>query len=239
MSGEWTSPSPVRRRVSCCRPDSASSARVRRRSRCTIRPSCLGCFFDFGDMRKANATGYFPYTPSLPMLYGLRESLAMLLEEGLENVFARHHRLAEGTRARRQGLGPRAVRPRAQVELGYRERDHGAGRHQCRRGDRHRLPPLQPRSRRGTRSNGGQALPHRPPRRPERAHAAGRHCRRRDGDARCRHQGRRPGAVSPPRRSIGGARRRRSRKRDLPPTRAGRAARSTPAKEKATAGAGR
>ncbi len=55
-------------------------------------------FFDFGDMRKANATGYFPYTPSLPMLYGLRESMAMLLEEGLDNVFARHHRLAEGTR---------------------------------------------------------------------------------------------------------------------------------------------
>ena len=55
-------------------------------------------FFDFGDMKKANATGYFPYTPSLPMLYGLHESLAMLLEEGLENVFARHHRLAEGTR---------------------------------------------------------------------------------------------------------------------------------------------
>jgi alanine-glyoxylate transaminase/serine-glyoxylate transaminase/serine-pyruvate transaminase len=57
------------------------------------------CFFDFGDMRKANATGYFPYTPSLPMLYGLRESLAMLQEEGLEHVYARHHRLAEGTRA--------------------------------------------------------------------------------------------------------------------------------------------
>src|SRR4026207_18783 len=56
-------------------------------------------FFDFGDMRKANATGYFPYTPSLPMLYGLRESIDTLLEEGLENVFARHHRLAEGTRA--------------------------------------------------------------------------------------------------------------------------------------------
>jgi alanine-glyoxylate transaminase / serine-glyoxylate transaminase / serine-pyruvate transaminase len=55
-------------------------------------------FFDFGDMRKANATGYFPYTPSLPMLYGLRESMAMLFEEGLANVFARHHRLAEGTR---------------------------------------------------------------------------------------------------------------------------------------------
>jgi alanine-glyoxylate transaminase / serine-glyoxylate transaminase / serine-pyruvate transaminase len=55
-------------------------------------------FFDFGDMRKANATGYFPYTPSLPLLYGLRESLDILFEEGLENVFARHHRLAEGTR---------------------------------------------------------------------------------------------------------------------------------------------
>ncbi len=55
-------------------------------------------FFDFGDMRKANATGYFPYTPSLPLLYGLRESIAVLMEEGLENVFARHHRLAEGTR---------------------------------------------------------------------------------------------------------------------------------------------
>ena len=56
------------------------------------------CYFDFGDMRKANATGYFPYTPSIPMLYGLREAIAMLLEEGLESVFARHHRLAEGTR---------------------------------------------------------------------------------------------------------------------------------------------
>ena len=55
-------------------------------------------FFDFGDMRKANATGYFPYTPSIPMLYGLKESVDMLLEEGLENVYARHHRLAEGTR---------------------------------------------------------------------------------------------------------------------------------------------
>jgi alanine-glyoxylate transaminase/serine-glyoxylate transaminase/serine-pyruvate transaminase len=56
-------------------------------------------FFDLGDMDKANATGYFPYTPSLPLLYGLREGIAMLLEEGLDNVFARHHRLAEGTRA--------------------------------------------------------------------------------------------------------------------------------------------
>ena len=60
---------------------------------------CPRVFFDFGDMIKANAAGYFPYTPSLPLLYGLRESLAMLSEEGLDNVFARHHRLAEGVRA--------------------------------------------------------------------------------------------------------------------------------------------
>ncbi len=56
-------------------------------------------FFDFGDMQKANATGYFPYTPSLPLLYGLRESLGILFEEGLDNVFARHERLASGARA--------------------------------------------------------------------------------------------------------------------------------------------
>jgi alanine-glyoxylate transaminase/serine-glyoxylate transaminase/serine-pyruvate transaminase len=57
------------------------------------------CYFDFNDMRKQNATGYFPYTPALSLLYGLRESLNMIFEEGLENIFARHHRLAEGTRA--------------------------------------------------------------------------------------------------------------------------------------------
>jgi alanine-glyoxylate transaminase/serine-glyoxylate transaminase/serine-pyruvate transaminase len=57
------------------------------------------CYFDYADMVQANASGYFPYTPALPMLYGLRESLAMLAEEGLENVFQRHAYLAAGTRA--------------------------------------------------------------------------------------------------------------------------------------------
>jgi alanine-glyoxylate transaminase / serine-glyoxylate transaminase / serine-pyruvate transaminase len=60
---------------------------------------CKRCYFDFTDHIKANATGYFPYTPSLPMLYGLREALDILAEEGLENVFARHHHLAGGARA--------------------------------------------------------------------------------------------------------------------------------------------
>jgi alanine-glyoxylate transaminase/serine-glyoxylate transaminase/serine-pyruvate transaminase len=57
------------------------------------------CYFDYGDMVSANASGYFPYTPSIPMMYGLRESLAMLAEEGLENVFHRHSYLAGGVRA--------------------------------------------------------------------------------------------------------------------------------------------
>jgi alanine-glyoxylate transaminase / serine-glyoxylate transaminase / serine-pyruvate transaminase len=57
------------------------------------------CYFDLADMIKANATGYFPYTPALPMLYGLRESLNIIEEEGLENIFFRHTYLAEGVRA--------------------------------------------------------------------------------------------------------------------------------------------
>jgi alanine-glyoxylate transaminase / serine-glyoxylate transaminase / serine-pyruvate transaminase len=57
------------------------------------------CYFDLGDMIQANASGYFPYTPALPMLYGLREALNVIFEEGLETIFFRHHYLAEGVRA--------------------------------------------------------------------------------------------------------------------------------------------
>ena len=56
-------------------------------------------YFEFDDMIKTNKDGYFPYTPSVPMLHGLREALAMMLEEGLEAIFARHHYLAAGVRA--------------------------------------------------------------------------------------------------------------------------------------------
>jgi len=56
------------------------------------------CYFDFEAMLQTNPDGWFPYTPALGLFYGLRESLDMLLEEGLDNVFARHHRLAEGVR---------------------------------------------------------------------------------------------------------------------------------------------
>ncbi|MDZ4841722.1 MAG: aminotransferase class V-fold PLP-dependent enzyme [Hyphomicrobium aestuarii] len=56
------------------------------------------CFFSFEDMIKTNDQGYFPYTPATQLLRGLRASLDMIAEEGLENVFARHHRMAEGVR---------------------------------------------------------------------------------------------------------------------------------------------
>ena len=62
-------------------------------------------FFDFGDMGKANASGGFPYTPPLNLIFGMRESLNMLLEEGLDNVYARHARLAEGVRKATKAWG--------------------------------------------------------------------------------------------------------------------------------------
>jgi alanine-glyoxylate transaminase/serine-glyoxylate transaminase/serine-pyruvate transaminase len=55
-------------------------------------------YWRWEDMLPLNEKGFFPYTPATNLLYGLRESLAMLFEEGLENVFARHARLAEATR---------------------------------------------------------------------------------------------------------------------------------------------
>ncbi len=57
------------------------------------------CFLDYRDMLKNNAQGYFPYTPAATLLRALRTSVDMLLEEGLPNVFARHHRLAGAVRA--------------------------------------------------------------------------------------------------------------------------------------------
>lgn len=56
------------------------------------------CYFSFQDMLKMNPGGYFPYTPPTQLFHGLRASLDLIFEEGLENVFKRHHRLAEGVR---------------------------------------------------------------------------------------------------------------------------------------------
>ena len=55
-------------------------------------------YWRWEEMREANAKGFFPYTPATNLLFGLREALRMLHEEGLANVFRRHHRLAEATR---------------------------------------------------------------------------------------------------------------------------------------------
>jgi alanine-glyoxylate transaminase/serine-glyoxylate transaminase/serine-pyruvate transaminase len=56
-------------------------------------------YWAWAPMIAANAAGFFTYTPSTNLLFGLRESLRMLGEEGLDQVFARHRRLAEATRA--------------------------------------------------------------------------------------------------------------------------------------------
>jgi alanine-glyoxylate transaminase/serine-glyoxylate transaminase/serine-pyruvate transaminase len=56
-------------------------------------------YWDWGPIVAANESGYWPYTSATNLLYGLREAIAMLREEGLENVFARHRRHAAATRA--------------------------------------------------------------------------------------------------------------------------------------------
>ena len=56
-------------------------------------------YWDWQEMLKPNRSGFFPYTPATTLLYGLREALRMIHEEGLQNVFARHARHAEATRA--------------------------------------------------------------------------------------------------------------------------------------------
>jgi alanine-glyoxylate transaminase/serine-glyoxylate transaminase/serine-pyruvate transaminase len=56
-------------------------------------------FYDWRPVIRDMQQGFFPYTPATLLLFGLREALRMLLEEGLDNVLARHKRLADGTRA--------------------------------------------------------------------------------------------------------------------------------------------
>jgi alanine-glyoxylate transaminase/serine-glyoxylate transaminase/serine-pyruvate transaminase len=62
-------------------------------------------FWHWDDMIANNANGFFPYTPATGLLYGLEEAIDMLNEEGLDNVFARHERLAEATRRAVKGWG--------------------------------------------------------------------------------------------------------------------------------------
>lgn len=55
-------------------------------------------YFEFTDMVTLNANGYFTYTPPIPLLHGLKAALSRIRAEGLDNVIARHHRMAEGVR---------------------------------------------------------------------------------------------------------------------------------------------
>lgn len=74
----------------------AISAKALERSRTATMPRT---FWDWGPMLAANERGFFPYTPNTNLMYGLKEALRLLHDEGLENVFARHTRHAEATRA--------------------------------------------------------------------------------------------------------------------------------------------
>ncbi len=75
-------------------------------------------YWRWEEMLANNRAGFFPYTPATNLLYGLREALKMLLEEGLDNVFARHDRHAEATR--------RAVRAWGLEILCRRETEHSS-----------------------------------------------------------------------------------------------------------------
>jgi alanine-glyoxylate transaminase/serine-glyoxylate transaminase/serine-pyruvate transaminase len=72
----------------------ASQKAIEASKTCTSRR----VFYDFKDMLAMNANGYFPHTPPTQLLHGMRKSVDRILGEGLENVFARHARLAEGVR---------------------------------------------------------------------------------------------------------------------------------------------
>ena len=123
------------------------------------------CYFDLLDMQKANATGYFPYTPSIPLLYGMRESLNVIFEEGLENIFCAPHLPGAGrSRGGHRRLGPEALRQGAEVVFRHGERHPRSRGRRCREGDQPRLQALQPVAGSRPVQGGGQGVPYRPPR---------------------------------------------------------------------------
>lgn len=79
-------------------PGMAILAVSERAVRASEKAKCPRSFWDWQPVIDRNRRGQFPYTPATSLLFGLRESLAMLAEEGLSNVFARHTRLAEACR---------------------------------------------------------------------------------------------------------------------------------------------
>ena len=85
----------------------AVSQKAREASETATLPKC---YWDWRWQRESENTGFFPYTPAINLLFGLEESLAMLLEEeGLDNVFARHARHGEATRRAVKAWGLQTV----------------------------------------------------------------------------------------------------------------------------------
>ncbi len=97
-------------------------------------------YWDWAPIIEANKAGYWPYTSATNLLYGLREALAMLREEGLENVFARHARHAAATRAAVEGWGLEVLCARRARVLRL------ADRRAVPTGRRRRGPPRDPRA---------------------------------------------------------------------------------------------
>jgi len=81
----------------------------RKALRARLKAKCARCFLDIQDHINTNGDGFFPYTPSVPMLYGLQESLRLISAEGLNQIFNRHHRLAEGVRRAVKAWGLKLV----------------------------------------------------------------------------------------------------------------------------------
>jgi alanine-glyoxylate transaminase/serine-glyoxylate transaminase/serine-pyruvate transaminase len=76
-------------------------------------------YWDWDAMLRDNKAGFFPYTPSTNLLYGLREAIKMLMDEGLENVFARHERFGRATRAAVKAWGLEIVAQARHMRLDH------------------------------------------------------------------------------------------------------------------------
>jgi alanine-glyoxylate transaminase/serine-glyoxylate transaminase/serine-pyruvate transaminase len=105
-----------------------------------LAPSTMRrAYFEFADMVKLNADGYFPYTPPTPLLRGLRAALDRLFREGLDEVIARHARIAEGVRRGVHAWGLDLVAEHPSLLLRHRVgHPHARGRG-CPRRAAHRL----------------------------------------------------------------------------------------------------
>ena len=143
-------------------------------------------YFSWDDMLANNSNGFFPYTPATGLLYGLAESIDMINEEGLENVFARHERLAEATRraVKAWGLDTQCRDGKVLFACGD-DRAH-AGRSQRRCVPQDRSRQFQYVARHRLEQDRGQSIPHRPSWRHQRADDPRRVDRCRDGLRACR-----------------------------------------------------